>query len=229
MSRFRQSLEQALAQVRAKSARHTQWPVESVPGILRLIWQAYDRLCESALTTVDILNADLQIERSVSALLHDEIQAILIERGGFASYVVSHERWEMETLDPARSRRPSQYDICFVWMDQRELKWPCEAKVLKQDTDVRAYVADIRNEFIPCVYGPFSSSGAMLGLLLDGDAENVFASISSELGQSLFGHPEFPDRHHAISNLIRQPRAQKPYPVSFTLHHMVFHLRPSRR
>ena len=83
MSRFRQSLEQAIASSRTGDGFLKEWPKASVPEILRLLWQAYDRLEQTALSKVDVLQADLQLERSVSALLHDEIQAILIERGGF--------------------------------------------------------------------------------------------------------------------------------------------------
>lgn len=227
MSRFRQSLEQALVGTRNGSMGFVEWPDHSVPGILNLIWQAYDRLLNFALKAVDMASADLQVERSVSALLSDEIQAILIERGGFASYVVAHERWEMETLDYERSNRPSQYDICFVWLAQRELKWPCEAKVLKHESDVAAYVRDITVEFIPCTYGPLSGSGAMLGLLLEGDAHSCLKSIEAKLHQSILAHPDFPDRPHATTVLVRKPPSGKPYPKDFTLHHMILHLCPT--
>lgn len=227
MSRFRQTLEQALAATRSGSPEFIQWPEHSVPGILRLIWQAYDRLSSFALKAVDINLADLQVERSVSALLSDEIQAILIERGGFASYVVGHERWEMETLDYEKSNRPSQYDICFVWLAQRELKWPCEAKVLNHESDVTAYVKDITVEFIPCVYGPLSGSGAMLGLLLKGDAQLCLKSIGEKLQEYVVNHPDFPDRAHGTTELLRTPPNGKLYAKDFTLHHMILHLRPT--
>ena len=226
MSRFRQSLEQAVAANRSSPPVHVEWPRESVPEILRTIWQAYDRLCESALARVDIRDTDLQIERSVCALLSDEIQIILIEKGGFASYLVSHERWETETLDPKKSSRPPQYDICFVWNDQRELKWPCEAKVLRGEKDSAAYVKDITDAFMTCIYGPFSSSGAMLGLLLDGSPGISLKSIEAKLRLTVERHPDFPDRAHAFTNLERTSREGKAYPLAFTLHHLILHLRP---
>lgn len=226
MSRFRQSLEQAVAANRSSPSVHAEWPSESVPEILRTIWQAYDRLCESALAKVDIRDADLQIERSVCALLSDEIQIILIEKGGYASYLVSHERWETETLDPNKSSRPPQYDICFVWKDQRELKWPCEAKVLRSEKDSGAYVKDITSAFMTCIYAPFSSSGAMLGLLLEGSPRVSLESIEAKLRLAVKRHPSFPDRPHAFSNLERTPREGKAYPLAFTLHHLILHLKP---
>ncbi len=226
MSRFRQSLEQAVAANRSSPPVHMEWPRESVPEILRTIWKAYDRLCESALAKVDIRDADLQIERSVCALLFLEIQIILIEKGGYASYLVSHECWEFETLDPKKSSRPPQYDICFVWRDQRELKWPCEAKVLKGETDCTAYVKDITDAFLTCIYGPFSSSGAMLGLLIEGSPEVSLKSIEAKLGLTVDRHPDFPKRPHAFTNFERSSPEGKAYPLAFTLHHLIFHLRP---
>lgn len=226
MSRFRQTLEQAVAAGRDSPPLHSEWPRESVPEILRTIWQAYDRLDESTLRKVDISDADLQIERSVCALLCDEITLILIERGGFASYLVSLERWEMETLDREKSSRPSQYDICFVWTDQRELKWPCEAKVLKSANDSAAYVRDINDAFMTCDYGPFSSSGAMLGLLTNGSSEASLKAIEKRLGLPVKKHPDFPERPHAFTKLNRISPEDKIYPLAFTLHHLILHLRP---
>lgn len=226
MSRFRQSLEQALASSRNGGACLAEWPKETVPEILKLLWQAYDRLKQTALYKVDILQADLQLERSVSALLSDEIQMLLREQGGFASYIVSHERWEIETLNPQISNRPSQYDICFVWYAQRELKWPCEAKVLKTDGDVAPYVADIRNEFMPCTYGPLSSSGAMLGLLVQGNPNAALLSIEVKLGLQVATSLEQAPRPHAITKLERTPPLGKAYPIAFELHHLILHLQP---
>lgn len=226
MSRFRQPVEQALASSRNGSGVLTEWPKETVPGILTLLWKAYDRLMQTTLNNVDVLQADLQLERSVTALLSEEIQILLREEGGFASYVVSHERWEMETLDPQVSNRPSQYDICFVWCEQRELKWPCEAKVLKTNGDVAPYVADIRNAFIPCIYAPLSSSGAMLGLLLQGDPSTALRNIEVKLGLQVIINQELTPRPHAVTKLERTPPLGKTYPIAFDLHHLILHLQP---
>lgn len=226
MSRFRQSLEQALASSRSGAAFLTEWPKGTVPEILNLLWQAYDRLKQTALYKVDILQADLQLERSVSALLSDEILMLMHEQGGFASYFPSHERWETEHLDSKSTNRPPQYDICFVWREQREIKWPCEAKVLKTDGDVAPYVADIRNEFMPCTYGPFSSSGAMLGLLVQGDPHTALRSIEMKLGLQVAVHLAQAPRPHACTALERNPPLGKTYPIEFELHHLILHLRP---
>lgn len=229
MSRFRrQSIEQALASTRTGNDVLSEWPTASVPELVRILWLAYDRLVENVLSKVDAAQADLQLERSVSALFFGEIQAILIERGGFPSYTVGHEHWEIETLNPQVSNRPSQYDICFVWFAQPELKWPCEAKTLKTEGDVSSYVADIRNEFMPCTYGPLSSSGAMLGLLIKGSPLKALGNIGKSLELPLSHHPEFPDRPHAITTLDRTRPQGKSYPVLFELHHLILHLRPRK-
>lgn len=223
MNRFRQTLEQALGEV---VPGPDSWPEDTVPKILELLWKAYDRLFATKLTLIDISQADLQLERSVNALLSDEIQAIMLEEGGFSSYVVSHERWEMETLLPG-SNRPPQYDIAFVWRGHEILKWPCEAKVLRTERDVSAYVADIRTAFIPCVYGPFSESGSMLGFLVLGNAHVALAAIQASLSLPLSTVEPFNNRPHKICSLSRIPPEGKNYPRSFRLHHLIMHLSSS--
>src|SRR5690606_4884116 len=138
----------------------------------------------------------------------------------------SHERWETEHLDSKSTNRPPQYDICFVWREQRKLKWPCEAKVLKTDGNVAPYVEDIRNEFLPCTYGPLSSSGAMLGLLVQGDPHTALRSIERKLGLQVITRLEQAPRPHASTALERTPPLGTNYPIEFELHHLIFHLRP---
>jgi hypothetical protein len=220
MSRFRQTLEQALAVTNPGPA---QWPEETVPEILHLLWRAYDRLYSTKLSTINLQDADLQLERSVAALLSDEIQDILHEDGGYSAYRVSHERWEMETLDP-QSNRPPQYDIAFVWRDHEYLKWPCEAKVLKHAKDITAYFRDIQGAFIPCIYSPFSSSAAMLGLLVSGDPKEALRLIESQLGVTMNSHPQHLRRPHRQCALPRKVPLGKKYPTPLTLHHLMFEL-----
>jgi hypothetical protein len=221
MNRFRrQTLEQALAIAKPGPS---QWPEETVPEILHLLWRAYDRLYSNKLSTINLQDADLQLERSVAALLSDEIQDILHEDGGYATYRVSHERWEMETLDP-QSNRPPQYDIAFVWRDHEYLKWPCETKVLKHDKDTHAYLRDIRDAFVPCIYAPFSSSAAMLGLLVTGNPDEALRLIGTQLGVTITSHPSYPRRPHRQCVLPRNVPAGKNYPNPLTLHHLILEL-----
>ena len=221
MSRFRrQTLEQALARA---NPGPSEWPKETVPGMLELLWRAYDRLLSTKLSAVNIKDADLQLERSVTALLSDEIQDILHEEGGYSSYRVAHERWEMETLDP-KSNRPPQYDIAFVWREHAYLKWPCEAKVLKHEKDINAYVLDVEDAFITCIYAPFSGSAAMLGLLVVGNPHEALRLIGIRLGVSLVKHPSHLHRPHGISSHVRKVPEGKVYPSPLILHHLILEL-----
>lgn len=224
MSRFqRQALEQVLAHA---NPGPSEWPVRTVPGILQLVWQGYDRLLRTKLKTVDLASADLQLERSVTALLSDEIQDIMQEEGGYASYRVAHERWEMETLHP-NSNRPPQYDIAFVWREHPYLKWPCEAKVLKHEGDVGAYVSDVQNAFVPCIYAPFSSSAAMLGLLVVGNPHASLKAIGVKLGIAVVKDIAHPGRPHGTTELFRKVPAGKKYTNPLLLHHLIMELQPT--
>lgn len=221
MSRFRrQALEQALSLTNPGPA---EWPQQTVPSILHILWQAYDRLFSTKLSQVSIHDADLQLERSVTALLSDEIQDIIHEEGGYSSYRVSHERWEMETLDP-KSNRPPQYDIAFVWRGHEYLKWPCEAKVLKNEKDTGAYVDDVTDAFIPCVYAPFTNSAAMLGLLIAGDPHQTLKLIGTRLSAAVVQHPPHTNRPHGSTTLFRSVPQGKNYPSPLILHHLIFNL-----
>ena len=225
MSRFRQTLEQALAVV---NPGPSQWPEEAVAGIIDLLWQAYDRIYSTKLSMVNLQDADLQLERSVTVLLHDEIQSLLHERGGYASYFVCHERWEMETLDPT-SNRPPQYDLAFIWRGHPELKWPCEAKVLKNDRDIRAYTLDVRGAFIACIYAPFSGSAAMLGFLVTGDPNTVLALLQRELAVDFNNDSVHLKRPHRHCSLPRNVPPGKSYPSPLTLHHLILELQYPRQ
>lgn len=225
MSRFRQTLGQALRRTQAPVSRLAEWPANTVPGLLQLIWTAYDRVATKKLARIDLKTSDLQLERSASELLHDEIQLLLHERGGYASFLVAHERWEHESIAP-NSNRPPQYDIAFVWREDITIMWPCEAKVLRREGDVAAYLTDVRDAFVSCVYAPFSSSGAMLGLLVSGKPHQALTHIENKLHlrlESCDGHARRP---HRKSTHPRTMPVGKNYPSPFTVHHLILSLQP---
>jgi len=225
MSRFRQTLGQALRGTQASANRLAEWPPATVPQLLQLVWTAYDRLITKKLSRIDLETSDLQLERSVSEHLHNEIQLLLREKGGYASYLIAQEKFEYESLDP-KSNRPPQYDIAFVWCDDTTIIWPCEAKVLRREGDVAAYLADVREAFLFCVYAPFSSSGAMLGLLVTGKPHQALAHIENKLQTTLERFTGHARRPHRTSNHLRTIPVGKSYPTSFTLHHLILSLQP---
>lgn len=225
MSRFhpRRTITQALRARTPVEQRLVEWPPETVPRMLDLLWTAYDRVKVGKLAHIDLATDDLQLERSVNKLLSSELQRVLHENGGYASYTIGHEYTEEETLDP-RSSRPPQYDLAFVWNDDATLMWPCEAKVLKTPGAVAPYLHDVREAFLACVYAPFSSSGAMLGLLASGSPEQALQTVASKLPTTLDKCPFHFDRPHRMSVHARAVPPGKSYPQKFTLHHLILDL-----
>lgn len=226
MNRFRQTLGQSCRASLSAEQRLAEWPTETVPEILTLLWTAYDRLVARKLSRINLETATLQLERSVCEHLADEIQTLLRERGGFATFNVSQERFEYETLDPQASTRPPQYDIAFIWNEDSTLLWPCEAKVLKRDGDVAAYLADVHGAFLTCMYAPFSCSGAMLGFLVSGQPDHALANIESRLDACFVTVTEHTLRPHRASRHRRSVPSGKPYPEDFLLHHLIMALSP---
>jgi hypothetical protein len=223
VSRFRQTLPHALAALPEAQEIIRVWPQSLVPQLLGLLWEGYDRLLSTKLSRVNIEEADVQLERSVTALLHDEVQMVMTGRGGYAGFLLRHESWEHETRD-LRPTRPPQYDLAFVWFAKQLLQWPCEAKVLRTDGAVADYVSDVRNAFLRCIYAPFSSSGAMLGFLCNGRTATTFGRISQALPATLSTFNECPRVDHRVSNHIRAVPAGKAYPADFACHHMIMPL-----
>jgi hypothetical protein len=223
VSRFRsrRTIPQALRASTPAEKRLNEWPPATVPRLLELLWTAYDRVKVGKLAHIDLATDDLQLERSVNKLLSSELQRVVHEEGGYASYTIGHEYTEEETLDP-RSQRPPQYDLAFVWNEDPVLMWPCEAKVIKTSGAVGPYLQDVREAFLACVYAPFSSSGSMLGLLASGTPEETLGAISAKLPATLTDYVPHRSRPHRVSNHKRAVPAGKPYPQEFTLHHLIF-------
>ena len=139
---------------------------------LGLVWRAYERMRKS-MPNVD----DRDLERSITQLLEPRIRDMMT---GYEPFYVQHGPFERETM-MARPAQPPEYDLAFIFLADERIMWPMEAKVLESSGRVAAYVRDIKNEFMTCRYAPFTNSGAMLGYLLAGDADDVFASISRRL------------------------------------------------
>lgn len=223
VSRFRQSLPHALAALPSAQNLIRLWPQEVVPQLLALLWEGYDRLHSAKLSQVNVEDADIQLERSVTALLHDEIQMIIAERGGFAGFLLRHESWELETCE-LRPSRPPQYDLAFVWFENPLVQWPCEAKVLRTAGAVSEYAADVRNAFLTCIYAPFSNSGAMLGFLFQGEVSVTLERVSATLPAPLVPCPQHAARSHRISRHVREVPHGKTYPSQFECHHLILPL-----
>jgi hypothetical protein len=180
--------------------------------LLGFVWQAYDALT-AAMPRVD--RADM--ERSITQVLEPRIHQAMT---GDETFYVQHGPYERETKMPPPAQPPC-YDIAFVLHSDQRIMWPLEAKVLKTDGNVRAYVADVRDQFLSCRYAPFSSEAAMLGYVLSGDPDVAFRNIASRVPCRMEAHPSFLNRPHRVSKHTRRPPSGKSYPSRFACHHLL--------
>ena len=189
------------------------WMENPARRFLRFIWQAYDdmRACRPHVDPRDL-------ERSITQLLEPRVRDRM---SGDEPFYIQHGPFERETMRPPPAQ-PPEYDLAFVFRADERIMWPIEAKVLETARGVAAYVRDIKNEFLTCRYAPFSSSAAMVGYLLSGSAEDVFASVAGRLRCTLDPVSEHPTRRNRLSQHRRNVPADKPYPVAFVCYHLIF-------
>jgi hypothetical protein len=197
-----------------------QWRPDAITILIRLIWSGCDRLLSGLLANCDVTEADHELERSITQELAIEINLL---RPDYAPFIAQHERYEYMTRRH-RGRRSRQYDIAFVWVPDRRLTWPIEAKVLRTPATLAGYLDSLRNRFLNCQYAPFSSQGAMLGFLFSGNPAAVFEGLQQALGMELQKHPDFRDRNHRTSEHRRQVPRGKSYPSHFLCHHLVLQM-----
>jgi hypothetical protein len=96
--------------------------------------------------------------------------------------------------------------------------------VLRSDTSVSEYVNEITSNFLTCQYAPFSSEGAMLGYLLQGNPAKAFKNIAISVPCTLLDHLDFIERDHKISDHQRVVPEDKTYPDKFRCHHLLLQL-----
>lgn len=188
--------------------------------LLDLVWQGYDRLCLRDLNDVPFSADDEAKEESLNHLLAVRIDQC---KSGDEPFYVDHEPPEQTKRKRGKGRSP-QPDIGFTLYDYPRTVWPLEGKVLAHETDTRPYLDEVNNNFLTGRYATFSSEGAMLGYLLRGDSEQVFALIATGLQQTTRRHPHFLDRPHRITT---HQRAELPHlnsPREFTCHHLLLRI-----
>lgn len=190
-----------------------EWCENQSALLLGYVWQAYDALRIAVPPAID--RKDL--ERSITQLLEPRIHQVMT---GDEPFYVQHGPYERETKMPPPAQ-PPQYDIAFVFFDDERIMWPLEAKVLRSAKGVKAYVADVKEQFLACRYAPFSSEAAMLGYLLSGDPQITFRHIASHLRCILKPHDSFKVRSHRVSRHNRTPPSGKNYVRRFTCHHLI--------
>ncbi|WP_417260429.1 MULTISPECIES: hypothetical protein [Pseudomonadota] len=193
--------------VQAKS-----WMQNPTEALLGFIWTAY--ACMQA-DKPQIDSRDL--ERSITQLLEPRVRSSM---SGFEPFYIQHGPFERETMMPPPAQ-PPEYDLAFVLRGNERIMWPIEAKVLKTPNAVASYVSDVTNQFLTCRYAPFSNSGAMLGYLLNGDADDAFVTIAQKLACTLDPVPGQVARKNRVSNHSRTVPAGKAYPAAFSCYHLI--------
>jgi hypothetical protein len=196
------------------------WTTDAVDRLLGYVWQGYDCLREEVLDHIEMAQAEDDLERSLTQALEPRIKQSM---SGAEPFFVQHGRYEHATRKPAPAQ-PPQYDLAFVLYGNENLCWPLEAKVLKDDKDVGAYVKDIRDEFLTCRYAPHSAEAAMLGYLVAGNTDNAFAAIARGVPCELASHPKFAKRAHRTSKHLRAVPDGKSFSTSFKCHHLLMPL-----
>jgi|GEM_PF-537864 len=194
------------------------WKPDAISTLLKFIWEGYNLCSQEVLSKVDISQADDQLERELTQILD-----LYVRKGmqGFEPFTLQHESYEMEIRG---THRPRQYDLAFVWLANPRIKYPLEAKVLRSDRSVTAYVNEITSNYLNCLYAPFSREAGMIGYLLKGIPETAFKNIAVAVPCVLSDHPDFSGHYHKISDHHRNVPVGKTYPAKFRCHHLLLKL-----
>jgi hypothetical protein len=191
----------------------TRWIGDAELDFIDLVWAGFERL-KVARPSFDARDLERSITQLLAAAIDDAVP-------GEAPYYVQHSPFERETM-LAPPAQPPAYDLAFVLRGDPRVMWPAEAKVLTSINALAGYLADIREQYLTCRYAPFSASGAMLGYLLDGGAEEALENIAQRLGVSFAeATPITLQRPHRSTVHDRQVPPGKPYPARFRCHHLV--------
>lgn len=188
------------------------WMANPPAQFLGVVWQAYGNMRASR-PHVD----GRDLERSITQLLEPRMRDVI---SADAPFYVQHGPYEHETMQPSPAQ-PPQPDLAFVLRADERIKWAMEAKVLETTGRVAEYVKDIGENFLTGRYGPFSTSGAMLGYLLNGVAEDALGSIASSLECDLQPVPPYPAETNRKSAHIRTVPPEKSYPREFECYHLI--------
>jgi hypothetical protein len=195
------------------------WNPDATSILLNFIWKGFELCSQEILSRVNVLQSDDQLERELTQILDLYIRQGMQEI--IRPFTLQHESYEMERRG---TYRPRQYDLAFVWFANPRIKYPLEAKVLRSDTSVSEYVNEITSNFLTCQYAPFSSEGAMLGYLLQGNPAKAFKNIAISVPCTLLDHLDFIERDHKISDHQRVVPEDKTYPDKFRCHHLLLQL-----
>jgi hypothetical protein len=185
--------------------------------IAGLVWRAFDTLRADLLSRFQRDADDYVLEDSITAALEPRIQDQLTR---YEPFYLQHQCPEEDTAREGSAQTP-KYDFAFVARSNERSKWPVEAKVLRTDAAVGAYVADLKEQFLTCRYAPHSSEGAMMGYLLSGSPAVAFENIERAAACKLEEFPEALGRPHKVSSHNRTAATCATAPSPFRCHHIL--------
>jgi len=165
------------------------------------------------------------LERSISQLLEPRLRDAM---SGFEPFYIQHGTFERETMAKPPAQ-PPEYDLAFVWRADERVIWPLEAKILETPGRLADYDRDLREEFLTCRYAPFTASGAMIGYLLSGHAEDALDQIATRIGVTLDRLSPQDARPQRASRHVRPVPHGKAYPAAFTCFHLILEFPALRR
>jgi hypothetical protein len=180
--------------------------------MLRSVWLAFDQLREESF---QLDRDDQNVEDSITFFAYLRMQELV---DGMAPYSLVHKPLEDEHRTSPFGPSPTP-DLGFVYKANPRAVFPIEAKLLRTDSSVSAYVREIQENFLSGRYACFSSEAAMLGYLLSGVPATAFDRISAKMKCPLKNYAPLSDRDHRVSQHTRHTGAEKAEP--FRCHHMI--------
>jgi hypothetical protein len=185
--------------------------------LLDLVWRGYDLALDQDLAAVPISAGDEAKEDSLNHLLAMRIDQC---KSGDEPFRVADGPPEHARRKPGKGQ-PPQPDIGFVWHEDPNCVWPLEAKVLLTETDLKEYLKEIERNFLTGRYAAFSTEGAMLGYLIQGNPEAALDHISRRLGVPMIPHPHFLRRPHRVSDHPYRVEDLSHRAECFLCHHLI--------
>jgi hypothetical protein len=192
-----------------------EWCADQSRLLLELLWRACDLLLDG-FYEVSLSANDEAKEETLNFLIAGKVNHCM---SGDEPFWFPPQPPETARRKRGKGSSPTP-DHGFVPYEYPRSIWPIEGKVLKNDGDLKAYVAEINDNFLTGRYAAFSREGAMLGYLLKGDPIRTLGQIGVRLNLPLASHPHFRDRPHRISVHLRTAITRNAA-EEFQCHHLI--------
>jgi hypothetical protein len=120
-----------------------EWCADQSALLLRLVWDAYDRLKRDHFEREPIRGEDDRKEESHNLLMTLSIDSC---KDKFAPFSVIHEVPEQAAGKGGRAQSPHP-DMGFCFYENPRAVWPLEGKVMESEDDVIAYSTEVTSNF----------------------------------------------------------------------------------